>query len=307
MRYQSTTTGPLALSTSLSHLPRFDHSRPLTEDELHAHAPSVFATEPHSSRSERFRVIPTIEVIRRLAGEGFSVVGAKQGGCRTPDRQPFTKHVLRLRRFDDTQMYKVGDTIFEIILKNGNDGSASYDLLAALFKILCLNGMVADVGQHDAHRVRHTGDDVIPRVIEGSFEVLKQAERALEAPRVWSGLELDNDERTAFAHAVHTLRFTNPDGNVTTAIKPEQLLEPRRYQDNGRNLWTTYNVAQENVIRGGLTAEGRDAANRRRRYTSRAINGVDDDIRLNRALFVLADQLAVLKGASPLVPQREAA
>jgi len=285
---------------------RFDHSRPLTEDELHQLAPSVFATTAHSSRSERFRPIPTIDVVRRLATEGFHVVDAMQSKARTLDRKDFTKHMLRLRRFGDDKDYVIGDTIFEILLRNANDGSAAYDLLAGLFKILCLNGMVADVGQLDALRVRHTGD-VESQVIEGSFKVLEQAEAALEAPRVWSGITLVPDEREQFATEAHRLRFANHDGEVTTAIRPMQLLEPRRPQDCGTDLWKTFNVTQENIIKGGLTAEGVDAAARRRTFRSRAIRGVDQDVKLNRALFVLADKVAVNHGAKALVPLREAA
>jgi hypothetical protein len=44
---------------------RFDDSaRALTEDEMRRAAPSIFAARPHASRSQRFRAIPTIEVLR---------------------------------------------------------------------------------------------------------------------------------------------------------------------------------------------------------------------------------------------------
>ena len=65
------------------HSARFDHAHVLSEDELRHAAPSIFAVEAHESRSERFRPIPTIDVVRGLAREGFMVVGAKQ--CRVSD------------------------------------------------------------------------------------------------------------------------------------------------------------------------------------------------------------------------------
>jgi hypothetical protein len=43
---------------------RFDTGRALTETEMRRIAPSIFAVTAHESRSERFKPIPTIEVLR---------------------------------------------------------------------------------------------------------------------------------------------------------------------------------------------------------------------------------------------------
>jgi len=40
----------------------------------------------------------------------------------------------------------------------------------------------------------------------------------------------------------------------------------------------------------------RDANNRPRRVTTRAVNGIDQDVKLNKALWVLAERMAELKG-----------
>src|SRR6187431_2753685 len=74
------TAQPMRLAMNMIYTPtaRFDTGRALTESELFKLAPSVFATTAHESRSERFAPIPTIEIVRGLAKEGFGVVGAKQ-------------------------------------------------------------------------------------------------------------------------------------------------------------------------------------------------------------------------------------
>lgn len=81
-----------------------------------------------------------------------------------------------------------------------------------------------------------------------------------------------------------------------TPIKPEQLLIPRRHDDHANDLWTIFNVAQENVIKGGLRGVSRDDLGRPRRVKSRAVNGIDQDIKLNKALWMLAEKMASLKG-----------
>lgn len=275
---------------------RFDTGRALTETELHKLAPSIFATTAHASRSDRFAPIPTIDVLRALQAEGFHPVGAKQSVARMDDRRDFTKHLIRLRRFDNDKAHRVGDTVCEILLKNANDGSSAYDLMAGLFRIACLNSMVAQIGTLESVKVRHSGD-VGTKVIEGTYTVLREAQKALVAPDQWSRLALDRDERMAFAEAARVIRFGDADGNVDTPIQAEQLIRPRRAADTGNDVWSVFNVAQENVIRGGLHGVTRDANGRRRRVSTRAVNGIDQDVKLNRALFVLASKMAELKGA----------
>jgi hypothetical protein len=282
-------------NTVYSNTARFDGTaRALTEDEMRALAPSIFATTAHASRSERFQPIPTIDVIRGLSREGFMPVAVKQCGSRDPDKRDFTKHMIRLRRLDDVAKYQTGDTIAEVVLKNANDGSAAYDILAGLFKILCLNSLVAQTEQMESLRVRHSGD-VAHKVIDGTYRVLDTAVAALEAPREWSTINLDRDEQMAFAEAAHIARFADAEGKVETAVQPKQLLIPRRHADVAPNLWNTFNVVQENSIKGGLTAMGVDANNRPRRSTTREVKGIDQDVKLNKALFTLASKMAELK------------
>jgi hypothetical protein len=55
---------------------------------------------------------------------------------------------------------------------------------------------------------------------------------------------------------------------------------------------------QENVIRGGLSAVARDENGRRlRRVSTRQVKGIDQDVKLNRALWQLAEKMAELKAA----------
>ncbi|SOC81758.1 protein of unknown function [Ensifer adhaerens] len=275
---------------------RFDTGRAMTEDEMRRIAPSIFATVAHESRSERFQPIPTIEILRGLTKEGFVPVGAKQSMSRIEGKSDFTKHLIRLRRIDDGKVYNVGDTVCEILLKNANDGTSAYELMAGLFRIRCLNSLVAETGKIEEIKVRHSGD-VQAKVIEGTYTVLKGAEHALSAPQDWSSLRLNQEEQHILARSAHVLRFGDGDGETKTPIKPEQLLSARRSGDLGSDLWTTWNVVQENAIKGGIRAVTRDEFGRPRRVKSRAVTGIDQHIKLNKALWLLGAEMAKLKGA----------
>lgn len=197
--------------TVYAHTARFDAARALTEDELRKAAPSIFATVAHESRSERFQPIPTIEILRALTKEGFVPVGARQSGCRDAGKAEFTKHLIRLRRIDDGKVYNVGDTVCEILLKNANDGTSAYDLMAGLFRVRCQNSLVAQTGTIDSVKVRHSGD-VSAKVIEGTYRVLQQAEKTLSAPQDWSAVKLAPAEQLALAESAHITRFGNAEG-----------------------------------------------------------------------------------------------
>src|SRR5690349_21144326 len=170
---------------------RFNQGRPINEAEMRQYAPSIFATTAHHSRSERFVPIPTIEMVQALQGEGWVPVMAGQSVARLADKHDFTKHMVRFRR-DDRDLSTHGSVV-ELVLRNGNDGSSAYKLDAGVFRIACLNGLVSKSDDYGNINIRHSGQ-AVHKVIEGSYEVLKNAERVLAAPQDWSGIQLNQDE-----------------------------------------------------------------------------------------------------------------
>ncbi|MET3615831.1 hypothetical protein ABID16_004178 [Rhizobium aquaticum] len=134
-------------------------------------------------------------------------------------------------------------------------------------------------------------------MIEGTYTVLKGAEHALSAPQDWSSLRLNEEEQHILARSAHVMRFGDGDGEMKMPVRPEQLLTQRRSGDLGNDLWTTWNVVQENAIKGGIRAVTRDEFGRHRRMTSRPVTGIDQDIKLNKALWLLGAEMAKLKGA----------
>lgn len=270
---------------------RFDKPVYLDDDAIYKAAPSVFQTEAHESRSERFRPIPTIDVVRAMRKEGFEVVGVKQAVSRVPGKADFTKHLLRFRQPHEEGKYQVGDNVLEALLKNANDGTAPYELMAGIFRIRCENSLVSQTSTIDTIKVRHTGN-AIDNVIDGTYRVLDAAETVLAAPQDWGQLQLPKPAVEALAMAAHTIRFGEVEEGHRPAIAPEQLLIARRVSDQGGDLWTKFNVVQENMIKGGLHGGSRDANNHYRRTTTRQVKGIDQDLKLNKALWLVGEQLA---------------
>lgn len=274
---------------------RYVGGNALTNDQLLTLAPSIFATEKHESRSERYAYIPTSEVVDGMRAQGFAPVFAKQGRSRIEGKAEFTKHLIRFRRVDEIEVSRrIGGLYPEVVIVNSHDGTSSYKVMAGLMRMVCLNGLVVAHKELSSVTIHHKGD-VTSQVIEGSFEVLADSRRALDVAEEWSGITLGHEEQMIMAEAAHIIRFGDAEGNVTTPIKPQALLTPRRREDRTNDLWTVGNVIQENAIRGGLSGRGRDANNRPRRTTSREVTGIDADVKINRALWLLNERMAQLR------------
>lgn len=272
-------------------------NEPLSNDQLRKLVPSAFATEPHESRSARYSYIPTVEVIDGLRANGFVPMSAKQGNTRIEGKADFTKHLIRFRYAGEVvEIRQVGQTFPEIVLLNSHDGTSAYQIMAGLFRLICLNGMVVSDKSFETVKVPHKGD-VTGQIIEGSYTVLEESRRALTAAATWGEVKLNRDEQGFMAEAAHVLRFGDTEGETQTPIRPDQLLATRRHEDGGADLWRTFNRIQENAIRGGLSAYGRDANGQRRRVTTKEVKGIDQDVRLNRALWLLSERMATLKAA----------
>ena len=257
---------------------------PLSDDQIHRVAPSIFAEAPHESRSQRYAYIPTATVLTELRKEGFQPFMVTQTRTRHEDRRDFTKHMIRLRHA--SQINARGEAN-EIILLNSHDGTSSYQMLAGMFRFVCSNGLVCGDTVADV-RVPHKGD-VAGQVIEGAYQVLHSFDRALESRESMQAITLDEGEAEVFARAALSLKYDDPD--KPAPITESQILMPRRFDDRRPDLWMTFNRIQENLTKGGLSGR---SANGRRQQT-RPVQSIDSDVRLNRALWLLADGLRQLK------------
>lgn len=267
-----------------SHSPVLRSDSPLSDDQIHRVAPSIFAEAPHESRSQRYAYIPTATVLTELRKEGFQPFMVTQTRTRHEDRRDYTKHMIRLRHA--SQINARGEAN-EIILLNSHDGTSSYQMLAGMFRFVCSNGLVCGDTVADV-RVPHKGD-VAGQVIEGAYQVLHGFDRALESRESMQAITLDEGEAEVFARAALSLKYDDPD--KPAPITESQILMPRRFDDRRPDLWSVFNRTQENLTKGGL--HGRSANGRRQQ--TRPVQGIDSDIRLNRALWLLADGLRQLK------------
>lgn len=262
-------------------------------EALQRKAPSIFTQTRAEGTSDRYQHISTLEIIEKLMGEGFKPTVAKQSNSRLESKKSFAKHCIRFRHVDTVP--SASQLFPELVLINSHDGLSSYRLYAGLYRLVCSNGLVAGQEYEDV-KVRHQGD-VVGNVIEGTYSIIDTAKQLIHVTEKMGSVQLDRDEQLLFAEAAHILRFE--ESEVGQSINPKQLLAPRRGAEvNKDDLFTVFNIVQENVIKGGLRGYGRDSQGYPKRIRTREIKSIDQDTSLNRALWTLTEKMMQLKGVS---------
>lgn len=265
------------------------NQEPLTDEQIQTLAPSVFAGQPYEKQSDRYAFIPTTEVIDTLRNAGYLPVQAGQSVSRIPGKGMFTKHMLRFQAQNDN-LSVVGDSRLEAVLINSHDGTSAYHLSLGVFRLVCSNGLVVADSLVESIRVRHTGN-IVQEVLNGTVKMFENVEIIRETIRRWQQVQLTEPEQRALAEAVHGLRFTD----AAHTVQPARLLETRRSIDNGNDLWAVTNRIQENAIRGGQRYRYEDENHRTRRNRTRPVTGIDQDTKLNKAIWTLSEKMAELK------------
>jgi len=283
----------------------------LTRDAMFKAAPSIFATAPFADVSDKYTFIPTIDIIDIIEQQGFLPVRVQQSVARTPGKSDFTKHMIRFRRESDLTdtpprivngnahyFYAEGEQrpeIPEIVLVNSHDRSSGFQLSAALFRQICSNGAVVKSGTIGDISVRHSGH-IEDDVLEGVFTIVNEMPAILDKVDEFKQIKLLPQQAMAFADAALQLRYPLTEEVIGAPVHPkapilaEQLLNVRRREDAGSDLWSVYNRVQENMMKGGVRGRGTTG----KRMSTRAIGSVTEDIRLNKSLWFLTEQMAKL-------------
>ena len=254
----------------------------LTNDSIAKIAPSVFAEAPASSVSSKYTFVPTTQVLDTMASAGWLPVRAQENRVRLEGKRGFQRHILRLRHRDAQDM-KVGDSLPEIVLTNSHDGLAAFELSLGLFRLVCSNGLVVANGMFESARIKHIGyrDE---EVIDVVARIMSATPQLTENVQTLQSTVLESHEQLALAQGALSLRWE--DGEAP--VQAKDLLRKSRWEDNAPTIWNTYNTVQENVLRGGL--RGYNAAGRR--TSTRAVASITEDVRLNKALWSMAQALA---------------
>src|SRR5882757_454836 len=86
------------MSLHSNYLPKTRGAVALSDEELRQCAPSIFASQPIDTVSDRYSFLPTSSILRGMRENGWAPVRAEQQSVRTEARRGFQKHLIRFAR-----------------------------------------------------------------------------------------------------------------------------------------------------------------------------------------------------------------
>lgn len=243
--------------------------------------PSIHAEHAWSGVSDKYSFLSTAKVIEALGAEGIQPYSVRTSSTRIEGKQGYTKHMMRFRQ-PSTDKPIVGGVHPEIVLTNSHDRASSFIVELGLYRLVCSNGMVVSSGVFDAYRVRHVVGSHIDEVLQAVNSIVGQFPQVEDSVRRMQGIQLTGTQREHMAQLAMGLRWDA----AKSPFEPARLLSTRRYADQGTDLWSTYNVVQENLTQGQRRNYGLGSR------ATRAITSIDVDLKLNRGLWALAESYA---------------
>jgi hypothetical protein len=180
-----------------------------------------------------------------------------------------------------------------MLLWNSHDLGSSFKLITSVWRYACGNGlMVSSEFANFTHR--HVGFD-LDKLIGSALEIAEASASVSEQVEAMKAITLTPNERSIFAASAHQLVYDDP---TEAPVRPEQLLNARRFDDRKMDdLWTCYNICQENIMKGGVRGMTFDEYGRHRRVTTRPVKALDRNVKLNQALWYLTEKMKELKSS----------
>ena len=265
----------------------------MDKDQLKEVCPLAFAKEATNPKvSGKYLFVNTETIIDDLDKLGWKPVQAAQRKGRGKSTI-FSKHMIAFQNPDLKIKGSDGDDSFpRIIMTNSHDGMQAFKFSVGIFRLVCSNGLVVADEQFSDFKIKHKGYtfDELRGVVNqavadlpNKVEVLNQMKKrvltseeknklALDAMLIRAGIEPGSEKAKKFNYDDETII---------------DILDPKRKEDEGDDLWRVFNVIQEKITQGDFHAALTGAKVRK----VRKIKSFEKDLKVNKELFKLATAL----------------
>ena len=265
----------------------------MDKDQLKEVCPLAFAKEATNPKvSGKYLFVNTETIIDDLDKLGWKPVQAAQRKGRGKSTI-FSKHMIAFQNPDLKIKGSDGDDSFpRIIMTNSHDGMQAFKFSVGIFRLVCSNGLVVADEQFSDFKIKHKGYtfDELRGVVNqavadlpNKVEVLNQMKKrvltseeknklALDAMLIRAGIEPGSEKAKKFNYDDETII---------------DILDPKRKEDEGDDLWRVFNLVQEKITQGDFHAALTGAKVRK----VRKIKSFEKDLKVNKELFKLATAL----------------
>lgn len=239
-------------------------------------APAVLATRPKNNVSDKYVFVPTYEIIDFLEKEGYKPFSVSQTGRKT-NLNPYQKHMIRFRhmKYFDGNMGEIP----ELVMINSHNRTSALKFFFGVFRSLCSNGLITMSLNIASLNTRHINFDI--NVFEGMLEAfVGNSENILEKIDDFKSIHLTSQKKQDFASEAKNIIW--PKGNIMDSTA---LLKPRRKEDEADDLFTVYNVVQENAMKGGIEYQGA-----KKKVKTKQVKNIDRNLLINVGLWNLMEK-----------------
>lgn len=266
----------------------------MNKEQLREICPLAFAEAPtNPDVSKKYLFVNTETIVDDLDKLGWKPVQAAQRKSRGNGGTIFSKHMVAFQNPDIKIKGSDGDDSFpRIIMTNSHDGMQAFKFSVGIFRLVCSNGLVVADEQFSDFKIKHKGytfgelRDVVNQAVadlpnkvqvlnDMKNRTLTQDEKnklALDSMLIRAGIEPGSEKAAKFNYDDETI---------------EDILDPKRKEDKGDDLWRVFNVIQEKITQGEFHAALRGAKVRK----VRKIKSFEKDLKVNKELFKLATAL----------------
>lgn len=234
-------------------------------------------------RSTRFKCIATDKVDVMFKDYGLTQLGVSVNKVRKAENMGFQRHLLAYTH----ESFKIDDHNQAILLyQDSKDGRTASSVFAGAFRSACANTLMSNGLMFDS--LRHCGN--YEQKLEESIKEFMRRLPLLQAQIVaMQQRKLTASEQIELAASCAKIRAKSIDS--LKYVDLNSVIKTRRVEDQDNDLWTTFNVVQENCIRGGIKYQYVKENGDLCLNTTRALRSVLKSAEINRNLWSEAEKL----------------
>lgn len=243
--------------------------------------------------------VKTDNIIEKFEAKGWQLKNTYVSKVKKIEKQGYQKHMLKFEHpeFDHIPgLEKRNQTRPQLCLLNSHDGSTSFRVYIGMLRMACLNGLIVGTAISNFKLIHSKNiTSKLPLVID---QVVDQFPLAFDAVKKLATLQFSPAARDEFIKLVVDERLKNVKRIIS--VDYESSLRVIRQADIGKDAYTTMNLVQEKLLRGGIryTYERNCKDYRGVEYSTntttitKAIRSLDAQLRLNQLVFDKALELA---------------
>jgi hypothetical protein len=249
--------------------------------------------KPHASRSERYSLVKTIDIVKQFENLGFTWKLLKQEKCRG-HYAGYGTHLVSFEHpevvFRDSELGK--EIIPRIYLRNSYHGRSRLQWDAGVFRSYCDNGLFVGT-MLESLRKRHIG--INPREVQQVMLDMKKAFSERLVPMIQTLIDSEMSEEAQLEYAKSALAERLRANESYIGGEYEKLLTCHRVEDKGHSTWKVLNRVQENLglnfrgtpieVKYQYMAKDSNGNNQVKERKVSKIGRIDEVVHMNKFLF----------------------